>query len=487
MTTPVLVGWHALNRRDADVGDALEAADLMTIAAKAAIPGHLRGAVDWIGATEGLTRYADPARLVGDRLGAHTAHTVLAKIGVMQQSLIAGACDALQRGKSQLALVIGGEAHYRHVRTAAAGRPVEITAQPDGTTPDETWSSDDFDQNMAHPAEAAAGLRATPGYYALVDSQWRSALGRTPAAQRAAIGTLYQRFSEIAAQNPRSVRAKPLTAGQIVTPAAANPMIAFPYTKMMTTTWTVDQSCALLFTTTEHAEALGIPSHLWRYPVIATESNHVVPVAARTRLSQPASIRIMADTITRHTGVDTADIEAIDLYSAFPAPVMIGAHGLGVPPERDLTLTGGMSFAGGPLNSYLFHAVAAAANRLSDGSARALLSCVSGYYSKQGLLMLSAQPPGRQFEVVDVTAEVARAEPAVPIDGEPTGPGRVIAYTVLYEEDRPERAVVIVDLDTGMRAVARNHDSAVLHAATTEDLIGRTVLVDRELFELARG
>ena len=262
-------------------------------------------------------------------------------------------------------------------------------------------------------------------------------------------------------------------------------MIAFPYTKLMVTTWTVDQACALIFATAATAERLGVPREQWRYPVIAVESNHVVPVAARTRLSQPSSISIMADVVRSRTGIDPSGVELLDVYSAFPTPVMVGADGLGGPAGRDLTLTGGMSFAGGPLNSYSFHAVAAAADRLADPDAKsAIVTGVSGYYSKQGLLVFSSEPPSNPFEMVDVTEEVAREEPPRPIVEKADGPGTIVAYTVIYSGEVPERAVAIIDMTDGRRTVARSHDAALMQSATTRDLVGVSVTVADGIFAL---
>lgn len=489
-STPVLIGWHSVSRRDADPRDGQEAAELMVAAARGALAATNSKAsaplIDWIGATAGLTRYANPARLVGERIGAREAHTVLAHIGVMQQTLITRACQAVQSGRHRMALVVGAEAQYRKVRYASAGEAAPVTVQPDGVGPNESLTSPAFDESMSHPAEAAAGLSATPAYYALIDSFWRGQRGRDIAGHRDDLAGRYARFAEIAAGNPHAVRTHGYRAAELRDPSERNPMIAFPYTKLMVTTWTVDQGCALLFTTAGVADELGVPRGRWRYPVIAVESNHVVPVAARTRLSQPAAMRLIGETIRRHAGLDTSEIELLDLYSAFPAPVSIAAEGLRVPPGRDLTLTGGMSFAGGPLNSYVLHAIAAAADRLGSPAAHAaLVSCVSGLYSKQGAIVLSDAPPAKGFGAVDVTAAVAEEEPALAVVADARGPGRVVAYTVVFEAGEPERTVVVVDLAGGRRAVARSHDGEVMTRALAEDLLGAAVTLGDGLFRLA--
>lgn len=490
-STPVLIGWHQVSRRDADPRDGREAAELMADAAQGALGATgvdgLGSRIDWIGAPAGLTRYADPARLVAERLGAPTAHTVLAHIGVMQQTLVSRACDAVSAGDRRLALVVGGEAHYRKVRWAAAGESAPVTAQPEGTAPDESLTSPAFDAAMAHPAEQAAGLSATPAYYALVDSFWRGQHGRALDAHRDDLARLYARFSEIARANPLAVRTKPYGLDELRNPSEHNPMVAFPYTKLMITTWTVDQGCALVFTTAGFAAELGVPRSGWRFPVLAVESDHVVPMVARTRLSQPAAMRLIGESIERHAGVAASDIGLLDLYSAFPVPVLIGAEELRVPPGRELTLTGGMSFAGGPLNSYVLHAIATAADRLGEPDAHmALIGGVSGYYSKQGAFVLADAPPRKPFGTVDVTDAVAAAEPAIPVVTDARGGGRIVAYTVVWEQGRPERAIAIIDLTGGGRTVARSHDETLMTAASTEDLLGAEVILDDGIFQLDR-
>lgn len=481
-STPVLIGWHAVSRRDADPRDGREAAALMADAAYGALADIPGAQVDWIGATAGLTSYADPARLVGEQIGAPGAHTVLAHIGVMQQTLISTACRAVQSGRHRLALVVGAEAHYRKVRAAAAGQPAPVTVQPDGVSPGETMTSPGFDEAMANSAEAAVGLAATPPYYALLDSFWRGEQGRGIDEHRDDLARVYARFAAIAADNPQAVRRGGVTAEELRDPSEHNPMIAFPYTKLMVTTWTVDQGCALLFTTAGVADELGVPRSRWRFPVLVVDSHHVVPMSARTRLSQPAAMALVGETIRQRTGLDPADIDLVDLYSAFPAPVFIAAQCLGIPAGRDLTLTGGMSFAGGPLNSYTFHAIAAAADQLGGPQARAaLIGCVSGYYSKQGALVLSAEPLA-PFDTVDITAAVAEAEPALPVHDDAQGQGRIVAYTVVPGD--PAHAVAVIDLADGGRAVGRSEDTELVATGLGHDLLGAAVTIRAGVFEL---
>ncbi len=486
-STPVMIGWASVSRREPEHSAAPEAVALMIEAARSMLPSPLSDnvlrAVDWIGATDGLTTYADPGRIVAEAIGAPGAHTVFAKVGVMQQTLLSEACRRVQAGTSRLALVVGAEAKYRDVRASAAGEVAAITAQPDGTVPDETLVPE---TELVLRAEIDAGLFGAPGFYALLDSEWRAAHGRGLDAHRDEIARLYRRFTEIASMNPHAVRPHVRSAAWLREHSDDNPMVAFPYTKQMVSTWTVDRGSALLFASAGTASRLGIPRSEWLFPAVAVESNHVVPVAARTRPSQPAAMRIMADAVRRVAELDTADIEILDLYSPMPVAVIAAAEGLDVPAGRDLTVTGGMSFAGGPFNSYVFDALVAAAQRLRGGEGEhALVSSVSGLYTKQGLMVLAAQPPRRPFTVVDVTDAVARAEPALPVAEIAEGQGTIVASTVIFVGNEAERAIVVVDLDTGERTVAYSHDAAVIAGFLTEDAVGRPISVDGGVFALA--
>lgn len=477
--TPVLVGFATAEQRQAAPAETLDAAGLMIEAARATVPRAAIEAalpkVDWVGATEGLSPYPDPARLVAEAIGAMGAHTVLAKVGVMQQTLISRACSLVQSGDVTLALVVGGEARYREVRAKAAGEQAPLAPQETGTRPDEVLTPD---AELVLRCEVDAGLRGAVAYYALIESERRYRKGQTIDQHRRQLGELYARFSEIAAGNPHAARRDSYSADYLSAPSKDNPLLAFPYTKRMVSTWTVDQAAALLFCTAATAERLGVAPERWIFPVIAVESNHMVPVTARSSLTQPEAVRAMARRCLQVSGVDPSTIDLLDLYSCFPVAVTVAAAGLDVADGRDLTMTGGMSFAGGPFNNYVFQALCRGAELLLEGAgASALVSCVSGLYTKQGFTIMATDPPATPFSVEDVTAEVALLEPARPVDDRPTGTGTIAAATVLFEGGEPERAVAVIDMPAGTRTLARSMDPAVMRASMAVEPIGRSVSV----------
>ncbi|HLX87736.1 MAG TPA: hypothetical protein VKR22_04650, partial [Acidimicrobiales bacterium] len=434
-STPVLVGFGTAEQREAQQVGPLDAAGLMVQAARTSLPPPLVDSVlpqvDWVGATQGLTPYPDPGRLVADAIGATRARTVLAKVGVMQQTLISRASSLVQSGRVTLALVVGGEARYREVRARAAGDEAQVTHQGSDVRPDEVLVPE---AELVLRCEVEAGMRGAAAYYALIESERRYRAGQSVDDNRKELGALYARFSEIAAANPHAARREVYSAEYLSSPSPDNPFLAFPYTKRMVSNWTVDQGAALLFCSAATAERWGIARERWLFPVVGVESNHMVPVTARKNLTQPEAMRAMSRACVQASGVDPSEIDLVDLYSCFPVAVKVAADGLRIPAGHDLSVTGGMSFAGGPFNNYVLQALCRAAELLLEQrGSTALVSCVSGLYTKQGFTILATGPPERSFSGQDVTAEASALEPPLAVDDHPTGPGTIAAATVLFD------------------------------------------------------
>ena len=126
--TPVLVGVGSITQHgdDRDPAELLEPVDLMVAAVRAAAedaqaPGLL-SAVELIAVPKGIWGYGDPGRFVAERIGASAStRTVLAEVGILQQTVIDQACAAIAAGELEVAVVCGGEARNRAVRAARAG------------------------------------------------------------------------------------------------------------------------------------------------------------------------------------------------------------------------------------------------------------------------------------------------------------------------------------------------------------------------------
>ena len=487
LKTPVVVGIGVATQREDDPLRAREPLDLMLDAARRAASdtgsdgARVLAGVDRIAVPKGRWRYQNPAGELARAIGAKQAVTVLASVGVLQQTLLGDVCQRIAEGEIGSALVVGGDAGYRILRSKIHGVPLTERQQDD--VPDETFSPLD---ELRHPAELRAGMKMPVGLYAIIESAYRKQNGWSVDAHRDRLAAMYSRFSEIAAQNPAAWKRAPVAPDAIRNASERNPMQAFPYTKLHCSTWNVDQAGALLFCSASKAEALGIPRTQWIYPVASTESNHMVQVSARTDLAGCPGAGIAGRAALDAADLRASDVELIDLYTCFPIAVETYAAALGLPVTRDLTVTGAMPFAGGPYNNYVLQATCRMVDLLRQGLGRyGLVSSVSGILTKQGFGLWSTQPGPKGFVLEDVTAVVAGEVRTKEILEESRSDGVVAGYTVLYEPSQPRRGVVVADVDGG-RSVVHTEDRALVAQMESIEFCGAKIrLRDAGTFAVA--
>jgi acetyl-CoA C-acetyltransferase len=257
-------------------------------------------------------------------------------------------------------------------------------------------------------------------------------------------------------------------------------MLAFPYTKLHNSQWNVDQAAGLVFTSAARARAEGVPERQWVYPRSVVESNTMLPLVHRAELHRCPAFGIAGRRAGELASLRIADIEVLELYSCFPVAVRVQQRELDIARERSVTVTGGMAFAGGPLNNFVLQAAVRLAERLRERpGASGLLSAVSGMLTKQGVSLWSSRA-GPGFASADVSAEAERATRRVEIVPEFRGTARVAGYTVLYAGDRPNETIALCDTADGTRAVAIGEDPALAQVATTSELCGREVEIEAD-------
>lgn len=398
---------------------------------------------------------------------------MFASVGVLQQSLIGEACARITRGEAHTTLVTGADSGYRILRAQIAGQ-----------TPINRVFDDEPDvrlepkEELFHRVESALGLVMPIGMYAIIESAYRARHGWTVDEHRDRLGLMYARFSAIAAENPQAWKRERLTPAVIRDATPKNPMQAFPYTRSLCSTFNVDQAAALLFCSAARASELGIPREKWVYPVASTESNHLVPVSARADLTACPGAAIAGRAALAAGDLTAEAIDLLDLYSCFPVAVEVYADELGISLDRPLNITGGMSFAGGPWNNYVYQSTCRAVELLRAGQGRnAFLTSVSGMLTKQGFGLWSLDPPPHGFEWQDLTQETARAQRTVEVLDRYTGPAVMAGYTVMQPRDRAPHVLALLNEPGGARALVTSLDTAVCAQLEAEEWVGRAVSV----------
>ncbi len=485
--TPVLVGAGVAHQRFDVPADGAEAVTLMTTAVeRAGDDAHAPELLARAGAVfvpRGSWRYRDPGRIVAERVGA-TARSVIAELGVLQLTPFTRACLAIARDELDVAIVVGGEAKYRHLRGLITGAPAVDTVQDDDVEPDESIKPAD---EIIPAPERAAGFMSAPLMYAALETALRVSLGESVNENARATAELWSSFSQVAAANPDAWRREPVTAEFLEHPSPKNPMLAAPYTKWHCSQWNVDQAAAFVLCSTAAADRAGVPNDRRVYPLAAVESNHMLAVSRRAEMHRAPAVRIGAERIADRTGIDVTASDAIDLYSCFPAAVRIQARELGIPLDdpvgRPLSVGGGMTFGGGPLNNATFQALARMVPMLRDApGTTGLLTFISGLVTKHGTSVWSTAPPDAGFVFDDISEDVAAATPALDVVGGHRGSAVVDAYTVAHESGEPRYATVVARTSAGVRVVARCDDPDVAAAMAREEWCGREVAVDGDRF-----
>ncbi len=483
--TPVLVGVGFADQRCEDPREALEAFALMAQAVSQAgidalgteLSQSLLSCVDSIAIPQGFWGYPDPGRLVADAVGALHAKSILAGIGILQQTLISNACSDIAAGESDVVVVTGGEAKYRSLRAILAGVELEETAQ-DGARPDQVLSSPD---PIWTDYEASRGLSMPVSFFAIMESALRFEQGLGIEAHRDELARLYASFSRVAADNPHAWNRSAVEADEIRNAEGKNRMLSFPYTKLHNSQWNVDQASALIFCPVAKAQELGVPRHRWVFPLAATQSCEVVALTQRSDLFGSVGARLAGNAAMELAGTSVNQVAHLELYSCFPAAVRIFARELGVGSERSLTVTGGMPFAGGPLNNFVLQGTARLAEVLrEDPGTMGLVSSLSGIIGKQGFGVWSTEPNPRGYQFADVTAQAIAAEQRREVEEEYQGPATIAGYTVSYTKTDPVLGVAICDLPDGKRNLVRSQEGALLDRLMAQECCGLRIQVESD-------
>jgi len=476
--TPVLIGAGQLSNRVDQGATPLEPADLIAEALRRAADDSGVGAAVLTGADTVHVvsllswRYRDPARLVAQRLGADPRTTTVTGMGGNSpQSLVNLASLAIQAGDADLVLLGGAEAWRTRMGARSAGVDLHWTVQGDDV-PEASKSTAEVP--MTAPGEQARGVVMPVQVYPLFEQAHRIKLGRSLDDHLVAASELWARFSAVAATNPHAWIQQSYTAEEIRTPTAENRMIGFPYTKRMNSNNAVEQGAAVILCSAERAEALGVPRDRWVFPHSGTDAHDHYHVTERDDLGSSPAMRVAGRGALELAGVGVDELAHVDLYSCFPSAVQIAAAEIGLSTDRPLTVTGGLSFAGGPWNNYVMHSIATMAGLLRDDpGAVGFVTANGGYITKHAFGVYSTEPPAEGFRHAEPQAEVD-ALPRRELCEEPDGEMTVETWTAMHDRDgEPETGIVVGLLDDGRRALGTTTDANTLKVLVTEDLAGR--------------
>ncbi len=480
--TPIVIGVGVAHQRSANIDDSLETIALIELAARRAAAdtgvfdvAALLRSTDLISIPKGIWSYTDPGRMVASRIHAGSARSALFELGVLQTSIFRHGFEAILNGDADVVIIAGGEAKYRALQAAIAGIAAPESSSP--TDPPDIVVTPDHD--IVHEIEVQRGLRVPARQYAIIDSALRYAKRQSVTEHTALLAELWSSFSAVAVDNPDAWN-RDFASAETMRGSTTNTMLAFPYTKLHCSQWNVDQSAAFIVCSYERAIELGVGSDRFVFPRAIVESNYMAPLVRRAEMHRsPAVARVgasLADALQRPLD----SVEVLDLYSCFPAAVRMQIEEFGITTEAHnaLTITGGMTFGGGPLNNYTFQSIAKLCSQLrTQTGAVGIATAVSGILTKFGASAWSCSLPVDDIALIEVTDNVAAATALVDVDATFAGVGTIAGYTVEHDNGTPVQTIAIIDTPSGARSVATSSDTSIMKSCMLEEWIGRSVSV----------
>jgi acetyl-CoA C-acetyltransferase len=157
-----------------------------------------------------------------------------------------------------------------------------------------------------------------------------------------------------------------------------------------------------------------------------------------------------------------AELDHVDVYSCFPFAVQAGALALGLGLDPLPSVTGGMTFFGGPLGSYVMHSKVSLFERLrAEPGSVGVVGSLGGHYAHFGYGIYSTEQ-GRE------------------------GPVAIESYTVAVGHDGPSKITFATLTDDGVRVFARSYDRDLMRSILAdEDICGRRGKIAGGILEVA--
>jgi acetyl-CoA C-acetyltransferase len=398
-------------------------------------------------------RYREPEKQLAKRLGIAPAHCYYGPVGGESPiRYLHEAAQRIARGECTVAAVCGAEAQSTATKAERAG--VALPWTPFAHDVEEPKRGAAFQKPLAVKLGVFRPITVYPLYESATSAHW----GQSPRQALAESGALWSTYAKAASDNPNSWLKKRFSPDEITTPNADNRLIAWPYTKLMVANPTVNMGGAVLLTSLARARAAGIAEHRLIYPLGGAAAEEPRDYLERDRFYESSAQTAVLQAAMDLVGGDGRTFDAIELYSCFPCVPKMARRTLGLGPDVRPTVTGGLTFFGAPLNTYMTHAACAMVRAMRGGAKLGLLYGQGGFVTKHHALVLSREAPREPLkQETSVQAEADRRRRKAPeFVADASGKGAVETFTVIYGRNgEVEHGVVMLRTEADARTLAR--------------------------------
>ena len=211
----------------------------------------------------------------------------------------------------------------------------------------------------------------------------------------------------------------------------------------------------------------------------------MIGVIQRPDITDPVGLQLAANFLLEKAAKNNITPSLYELYSCFPVAVQLFSESLQVPENVSKTITGGMPFAGGPLNNYMLHATAQMLMKIREQTTEiGLITGVSGMMTKQALAIW-AKDPLMNFIAKDVSKDAEALEAPVPMSDRIKGEAMVIGCTTLYEKLNPIKAVFYGEDSQGHRLVLTSNEEKIIKQVEETECVGKRIkFLNKQLVSL---
>jgi len=467
--TYVSLAAKAIDRALSAVGDASLASVVDTFAVARTFEDSIPNFPYPFGRAENLPR------AIAAATGIDPDHTIYAVSGGQSpQSLVNEMAARIFAGESHVALITGAEVTGATKSATRAGLQLDFSDETTGQVDDRGLG-----ELLLTRGEIKHGMVKPAFMYALFENAIAAKRGETRTEHRRAMAELFAPFSQIAADNPYAQYGTRRSVDFLATPSKENYPFTDPFLKWHMAQDAVNLAAAVLMMSDAKADELGIPQAKRVYlhgAGEAVDSN----ISERVQLDGSWAMETAIGRALEQAKCSPDELTHLDLYSCFPCAVMSACSVLGIDPQterRDLSLTGGLPFFGGPGNNYSLHAIASMYDACTaNPDAKGLVLANGGWMTKEAVGIYAATPPTDFCPADPPAVPDTLIEPILgPADGV------VETYTLVRAKGEPAQLIAFVRTEQGDRLIASSREASTLSAFDTDQLaIGRQVSVSNE-------
>ena len=496
--TPIIIG----------VGQVLESVpeDLLTssshadLAAKAAMEAIKDAEVDdlikQIDVIAGVKTFSDSSpmhqaktgrtnnfpRSIAERIGADTVYAIYDSVGGdSPQKLVSEMAEKLSHGQHEMALLVGGEA----IANAKASTKQKIKLDWSEDISGQLENRGRLGKHIITAEETKHMVMMPMQFYALMENALRRELDQDLNSYTQEIGEDLAALSKIAAQNPYAVDRQEYDSSAITEITERNPLIIAPYTKKMIAKDRVNQGAAVLMTTVGKAKALGIDQSKWIYLHSYSYVSEEV-LLKRKSIGKSKAMELAIKGAMSNCNIDATGLKHLDMYSCFPIVIREAKRILNLDKDdpRQLTVTGGLPFFGGPGNNYSMHAIASMVEKLrADHSSYGLVYANGGWMSKHAVGIYSATAPSGEWKACNSEnlQQEVDDQHHPEICRRPNGEAILETYTIHYFKGFPMKAIVIGRMknnDQRFYATTSMADIETVKSIVENDPLGAKIFVE---------